>query len=297
MHAVSTLLISLLLSTSVHADLTEREDPPPDSQNAGLGSNLAVEITPDGRWVAFTLANISGLGTPAVRMTDHVYLRDRMTRHLLAADVASDGTPGNDNASTNRGSFAVTPDGRFVAFGSNATNLVAGDTNGVGDVFVHDFSTGATERVSVASDASQGDNISDAAAISDDGRLVAFWSVATNLASPPHTSTAFADIFVRDRQAGTTTRVSVKSDGSVGMGSADRDVAISGDGHRVLFFYPGDDLDLTSAFPGNLYVRDLQASTTHVVGTNGPFSLSHDGNFAAFSAPNADLVAGDTNGI
>jgi hypothetical protein len=97
--------------------------------------------------------------------------------------VAPDGAIGNDSsvAGDHLGDYGdMTPDGRFVVFASAASNLVAGDTNGVGDVFVRDRRTGVTERVSVGAKGVQGDGdsnflgISTAPAISDDGRCVAF---------------------------------------------------------------------------------------------------------------------------
>src|SRR5207249_9086747 len=94
---------------------------------------------------------------------------------------------------------------------STATNLVAGDTNGKTDVFVHDRQTGITERVSVASDGTQGNNASSYPALSADGRFVAFDSDATDLVAGDTNGTT--DVFVHDRQTATTERVSVASDG------------------------------------------------------------------------------------
>src|SRR5207245_11479639 len=134
----------------------------------------------------------------------------------VRVSVASDGTEGND---VSRGS-ALSADGRFLAFDSAAADLVAGDTNRVSDVFVHDRQTGTTERVSVASDGAQGNGSSGLLsfafppALSADGRFVAFVSFATNLVAGD--TNGATDVFVRDRQAGTTERVSVASDGTQG---------------------------------------------------------------------------------
>ena len=95
---------------------------------------------------------------------------------------------------------SISGDGRYVAFESEASNLVAGDTNGGGDVFVHDRQTGATTRVSVSSTGEQADNSSGAAAISGDGRYVAFYSYASNLVAGD--TNGMVDIFVHDRQTG-----------------------------------------------------------------------------------------------
>src|SRR6266404_1974226 len=128
--------------------------------------------------------------------------------------VTSGGTEGNG---ASLGS-ALSADGRFVAFDSAATDLVAGDTNGVSDVFVHDRQTGTTERVSVASGGSQGNGFSAGPVLSADGRLVALHSTATNLVA--RDTNGATDVFVHDRQTGTTERASVASGGTQGNDSS-----------------------------------------------------------------------------
>ena len=111
---------------------------------------------------------------------------------------------------------AISADGRFVAFRSDATNLVPGDTNGATDVFVRDRQTGTTRRVSVGPGGAQGNGGSFMPAISADGRFVAFESSATNLV--PGDTNDMEDMFVHDRQTGTTRRVSVGPGGVQGNG-------------------------------------------------------------------------------
>ena len=144
--------------------------------------------------------------------------------------VAPDGAIGNDSsvAGDHLGDYGdMTPDGRFVVFASSASNLVAGDTNGVGDVFVRDRRTGVTERVSVGPKGVEGNGdsnflgIATAPAISDDGRYVAFKSDASNLVKGDRNH--LTDVFVRDRAAATTERIS-------GDGGGDNP-AISPDGN------------------------------------------------------------------
>src|SRR6185295_15968997 len=101
----------------------------------------------------------------------------------------------------------MTPDGRYVAFASPAANLVPGDTNGWDDVFIRDRLTGTTERDSVDSGGLQGSNISYDPTISADARFVSFLSFSPNLV--PGDTNGTNDVFVRDRQLGLTTRVSV----------------------------------------------------------------------------------------
>src|SRR5207249_4234013 len=151
----------------------------------------------------------------------------------VRVSVASDGTEGND---VSMGS-ALSADGRFLAFDSAAADLVAGDTNGASDVFVHDRQTRTTERVSVASDGTEGNNASSYPAFSADGRFVAFDSDATDLVAGDTNGTT--DVFVHDRQTGTTERVSVASGGGTqGNGNSGGFFAfpaLSADGRFVAF--------------------------------------------------------------
>jgi len=149
-------------------------------------------------------------------------------RHTTRVSVDSSGIQGNDH-STNP---ALSSDGRYVAFRSDATNLVAGDTNGYYDVFVHDRQTGITTRVSVGSSGIQGNDSSFPPAISADGRYVAFRSDATNLVAGD--TNGDYDVFVHDRQTGITTRVSVDSSGTESNSYSD-DPALSSDGRYVAF--------------------------------------------------------------
>ena len=124
------------------------------------------------------------------------------------------GAGGNGDSTT----VSASSDGRYVAFTSAASNLVNADTNSAADVFVRDRQTGQTTRVSVSSAGVQGNGDSTAAALSADGRYVVFQSAASNLVASD--TNAALDIFVHDRQTGTTTRVSVDSSGTQGNGDS-----------------------------------------------------------------------------
>ncbi len=121
-------------------------------------------------------------------------------QNTTRVSVASDGEQGIDQSDYP----SISDDGRYAAFRSEANNLVSGDTNGYGDVFVHDRQTDATTRVSVASDGAQGNDNSRFPSISADGRYVAFYSFASNLVGGD--TNGVDDIFVHDQQTGTTTR-------------------------------------------------------------------------------------------
>jgi len=199
---------------------------------------------------------------------------------------------------------AISADGRFVAFASSATNLVPGDTNGESDVFVHDGETGATERVSVDSVGHEGNGSSAALAISASGRFVAFISAASNLV--PGDTNGESDVFVHDRQTGTTERVSVDSGGKQANGSS-TGPAVSGDGRFIAFattasnLVPGD-----SNGESDVFVHDRQTGTTERVsvdsagneadGSSDAPDISGDGRFVAFESKAGNLVDGDSNG-
>lgn len=182
--------------------------------------NSTPAISADGRWVAYQRLHVSN--------PFEVLMRDLVTGGSVAVSVNALGSGGNDDSR-----FAsVSADGRFIAFESRATNLAAGDTNGVSDVFVRDTLTASTELVSRASDGSLGNGGSFEPSISADGRFVAFHSEASNLETGD--TNAAADVFVKDRWTGAIWRASRGSSGDEGAGSS-IDASISSEGRRVVF--------------------------------------------------------------
>ena len=224
------------------------------------------------------------------------------SNNTIRVSVASDGTEGNEHSRHP----AVSSDGRFTAFESSASNLTAGDSNGVSDVFVHDRQTGETTRVSVATGGAQGNYVSECPSISSDGRYVAFVSFATNFASDD--TNGIGDVFVHDRLTGETIRVSEASDGTPGNGTSDF-ANISLDGRYVAFISMSSNLvsgDTNGV--ADVFVHDRQMGTTTRVsvsssGTQGNGwiygwpTLSSDGRYVAFASLSSNLVAGDTNGV
>jgi Tol biopolymer transport system component len=236
------------------------------------------------RWAAIAIGMLSSAGSALGQAT---------TRE----SVSSGGAEGNGGSTTYsafgigaRGApTSVSAEGRFVAFASSATNLVPGDTDGVGDVFVHDRATGVTTRVSTSSAGEQANGSSDEPAISGDGRHVAFASVATNLVPA---ATIARSVFVHDRDTGDTSLVSVSATGAPTDG---KQPSVSADGRFVAF-----------ASGGQVLVRDRAAGVTLLVSvtstgapanstTDSP-SISADGRFVAFRSHASDLVPGDSNG-
>jgi Tol biopolymer transport system component len=261
-----------------------------DSESASLSG--------DGRFVAFA-SRASNLVAGDTNQSADVFVRDRETGATERVSVDGQGT----QATGGSGSVAISADGRFVAFSSDSPDLVPGDTNGATDVFVHDRTTGATERVSVGSSGRQGNRVSRLPAISADGRFVAFESAASNLVQGD--GNGVVDVFVRDREAGTTERVSIDSAGQEGNGRSDS-CAISADGRIVAFESEasnlvGGDTDGTQ----DIFVRDRQAGTTEAVSDDSAGSpaggilapaLSADGRFVAFTSSFSGFVSNDTNG-
>jgi Tol biopolymer transport system component len=198
---------------------------------------------------------------------------------------------------------SISANGRFVVFVSDATNLVAGDTNGFTDVFVHDRRLGSTERVSIGVNGQNGNGNSYADAISPDGRLVTFTSFASNMVSGD--TNARNDVFLRDRQNGTTERVSVGPNGAQGNDTS-YGSSLSADGRFVAFtsnasnFFAGD-----NNTAGDVFLRDRLSGTTELISlaTGGQFgnvdswspSLTPDGRLVAFVSSATNLVTGDTN--
>ena len=191
-----------------------------------------------------------------------------------------------------------------MAFGSFATNLVAGDTNGKLDVFVHDRDTGTTERLSIAFNGTQGNDESFSPAISSVGRFVAFQSDATNLV--PNDTNNRSDIFVRDRQTGTTERVSVASDGTQANGDS-ISPAISSDGRFVAFSSEASNLVAGDTDnKADIFVHDRHNDTTELIAEPAEFNtatgtiivapaISPDGGFIGLRSDADDLIPGDTN--
>jgi Tol biopolymer transport system component len=266
----------------------------------GNGASYDPAISADGRYVAFeSLA--SDLVAGDTGGTRDIFVRDRNTGTNYRVSLDSAGVEGNDGS----WGASLSDDGRYVAFHSFATNLVAGDTNGKQDVFVRDRTTGTTRRVSVSSAGGEGDNPSYSSSLSADGRYVAFASDATNLVAGD--TNAREDIFVRDRHTGTTYRVSVSSTGAEADGYS-YSPSISDDGMYVVF-----ESDATNLVAGDtnaardVFVRDRAHGTTYRVsrdsagaegnGVSENAKISADGRYVAFHSSATNLVAGDTNAV
>jgi Tol biopolymer transport system component len=226
--------------------------------------------------------------------------------------VSSNGAQSNNDS---RERPAISADGRYVAFSSLATNLVANDTNGASDIFIHDRQTGQTTRVSVDNVGNQGNGNSILPGLSADGRFVAFISDATNLVTGD--TNGKSDVFVHDRTTQTTTRVSVTNTGAESGGdcipvatpSEPSHPSLSADGRYVAFSCKGSTFTTQWDFNNgyDIFVRDRTAGKTYLVSSipantgvgNGDSDnpvISADGRYVAFNSTADNLITGDTNG-
>ena len=268
-------------------------------QGGVLDSNFGrPAISSDGRFVAFA-SSATGLVKSDRNQVADVFVRDRLLGTTERVTVAGRRTEANGESSRP----AISPDGRFVAFSSLADNLVPGDTNFASDVFVRNQQAGTIERISLSSAGEQGDNTSEGAAMSADGRFVAFSSSASNLV--PGDTDGASDVFLRDRQAGTTESISIVAL-NAGFGAHSGSPAISADGRFVAFDSWEPDLvpgDTNNSF--DIFVRDRVTGTLERVSVDGAGvqgddwslnpSLSADARFVAFQSFAGNLVAGDGN--
>lgn len=175
----------------------------------------------------------------------------------------------------------ISETGQFVAFASEGTNLVAGDGNGVRDIFVRDRTNGLTTRVSVATSTAEGDAQSYTPFISGNGNFVVFASEATNLDEITPDTNAFADIFVHDRALVETTRVSLSFFGTESDGNS-YTPSISREGRYITFASEATNLDVTqnnSNRRRNIYLHDRQLAMNgiYAFGLTSRISVDTDG--------------------
>jgi Tol biopolymer transport system component len=304
----------------------------PSRTSAGNGITGALRISADGRVVAFTsratnlVAGISYPASPGGQVLQQLFARNLATGTTQLVSIDATGTTGA-NLDDVADRFAISADGRYVAFASKATNLVLGVTYpGGNNVFVRDLVAGSTELISISADGrSAGFNgavpvapVHDSLfpAISDDGRYVAFTSAATNLVTGvgyPRLSPSISNVYLRDRSLRSTRLLSLSQDGT----QASNDPCgvpsswaagryMTPDGSAVVFTCRASNLIPGLLYPANpsdvyLWRRDTGALTLvsrssngTAAANNGAFEavVSADGQFVAFQSPSSNLVTG-----
>jgi len=308
--------------------------------NKGNAESVGALISPDGRFISFSSVASNLVPGDSNTFSD-TFIRDRDTDDdgifdepgmvsNVRISVDSNGGQANGNSYTGW----ISSDLRFVVFDSWATNLVAGDNNNFcqididpelencPDIFVRDRDTDgdgvfdeagavSTTRVSLSSAGAEGNCYSQDPRISQDGRFIFFESCASNLVSGD--TNGLADVFMHDRQTGTTTRVSVSSSGAQGDRESNL-YDISPNGRFILFdsnaanLVAGDTNDCGSGpgHCGDVFVRDRVTQITTRVSVDsagnqanavsgGGDAITSSGGVVAFSSHASNLVVGDTN--
>jgi hypothetical protein len=291
-------------STLVRGDTNQKGDVFVHDRVTGRTSRVSVSSTgaqaddgsggpalsSDGRYVAFESGASTLIRGDTNRQCD-VFVHDRVTGRTSRVSVSSTGAEANGGSAES----ALSADGRFVVFRSYASNLVRGDRNRRPDVFVHDRVTGQTSRVSVSSAGTQGNDSSggyDGQAISADGRHVAFVSTASNLV--PGDTNSDSDVFVRDRVARQTSRVSVSSAGTQANRSS-YSAGVSNDGRYVVFesgasnVVPGDtnrhlDVFVHDRVTGQTSRVSVSSAGTQINGWSYGPAISPDGGHVTFTS-------------
>jgi Tol biopolymer transport system component len=255
----------------------------------GNGNSMLGQASASGRYVVFQ-SDASNLVPGDTNGVSDIFLRDTYTGTTRLISAAMNGGFAN-GASTDP---VMTPDGASVAFISAATNLVAGDTNWIPDVFVRDLITQTTWLVSVNArrPTSPTNPMVAAPVITPDGRYVAFFSSATNLV-PAVPAISPGEVYVRDRMANTTTWASSNAaaivSATLGLSSVPAYHPRLSDDGRYVAFKAGATLPSGAAV---FLVYDMTLGTTAVANTNGVgWYLNYDDNYGPEMTPDGRYLA------
>ena len=293
------------------------------------GPAQSVALSADGRWVAFTAqtlithtlaATSTRSGTQAEAGYDDLYLYDRSQGATEAALTRITRAPDGSSSNGWVGAPAMVPDGRYIAFYAWASNLVVGDTNAVQDLFFYDRATATISRISVPflggratggqANGRSGDSSGETPpALSADGQIIAFHSAASNLVAGDRNGRM--DVFVHDRQAMSTSMISLGPAGVAGNGDSSQP-ALSADGRYLLFQSRATNLDPTVPAlqgPGEtqIYLHDRSDGSTRLIsrgpdgrpgdGESSAPAIAGDGRYLVYASTATNLVAGDTNNV
>ena len=263
-----------------------------DGESGGFGSAISA----NGRWIAFASA-ASNLVPGDTNGEPDIFLHDAANGTTTRVSVATGGTQANGD------SFlpALSANGRYIVFTSDASNLVANDANGALDIFLHDRTTQVTSRVSLGAGGVQANGMSHFGAISADARYVAFDSDATNLIPG---GSSLRNVYARDRVTGKVTRLSVSLPGSRTEGGGSQPV-ISADGRYVAFqsdarnLVPGDTNGRTDIFvcdrqTGIITRVNLGPGGAQANDNSQNAAISANGAYVAFMSYATNLIPGGT---
>jgi hypothetical protein len=261
-----------------------------------------------GRYVAFTSFASDLVPNGPIGNIANLYVRDLESG---TTELASPDWSGFGGANANINTFEISRNGRYVAYWSNASNLVADDTNGVADVFIRDLIAGVTRRINVDVPYNYDYLFNNSVSISDEGTTVVFSTAGYNLGLPMDRNRS-EDVYSYNTQADAVTLVSVDRYGTRAGNGRSYEAQVSGNGRFVLFASQATNLTVEQdANPyGDVLVRDLQAGTTKLVSitrsgtsssnwsdftTGHREQISQDGRYVTFRGSDDEFVANDHN--
>ncbi|MBZ6078783.1 hypothetical protein [Microvirga puerhi] len=263
--------------------------------------SYGTSITPDGRYVAFTsIAN--NLVAGDTNFASDIFRKDLVTGEMVRVSTTAD----NEQSFGNAGYTAISADGRYVVFMSEASDLVAEDENGSIDVFRKDLETGAIVAVSTAADGTFGDDNSYNFSISPNGRYVVFMSESTNLVGGSPIATT--EVYLKDLANNSIVRVASAGTGNQASLDSGSSTAVSPDGRYVYFrsedstLVPNDTNDAADIFRKDMVTGQVIRVSTAAEGAQGDgssngFFVSADGRYVVFDSVASNLVADDANGV
>jgi hypothetical protein len=289
--------------------------------STGGGNAYRPWLSADGQYLVFDSDGTKVLPGDTTKVRD-VYLYDRVSGAIERISVGLNGAraivptnncDGGTGVRCGSQRATISADGRFVSFWSNATNLVANDTNGHFDAFLYDRQTHTTSLVSKGYNGAPANGDSRRPVVSRDGNFVAFESAASNLIAPASCpilqpcsggdKNNADDVFIYDIASGNVSLVSADASGAAGNGASNRP-SLSANGRRVVFQSEASNL---ASGDGNgkadILLRDMASGTTSIVST-GPSgqannssrspSISANGSWVSFDSDASNLVSGDT---
>jgi Tol biopolymer transport system component len=278
----------------------------------GNAQSQQPQFSPDGSRIAFNSTS-SNLTPGDANGFGDLFIRDLNTGAITLVSTSATGVQGNAGVGNALPSFS--PDGTRIAFSSTATNLVAGDGNGFGDIFIKTLATGAIALVSTNAAGELGNGFSARPDFASDGNRLLFDSTSSNLVAGDTTNNQ--DVFLKNLATGVVTRVSASATGEESANGSSFGGVFSPDGNSVLFvsaannLVAGDTNNLTDIFLKDLRTGAITRVSTTATGEQqtiaappanpgsfvGAFTpvFSPDGTKVAFESAASNLVAGDTN--
>lgn len=298
---LGVLILALVICGTVSAESTVRADRGPAGLQSAGGDSWLPVISDNGRYVVYQ-SEATNLVSGDTNTYIDVFLYDNVTKSTIRANRGPNGLQANGPSSQP----AISGNGRYVVYQSNANNLVTGDTNNVADIFLYDTLNKITTRVNRGPNGAQatgGDSWNPD--ISYDGRYIVYQSSAKNLV--PGDTNNFWDIFLYDTVTKTTTRVNRGPNGAQASGGSSNQPAISGNGRYVV--YTSSATNLVSSDTNNeqdIFLYDTVTKTT-IRANRGPngaqatggesnlADISSDGRYIVYYSYATNLVTGDTN--